>query len=89
MSMSSAVHKTLTGNSASALDTQEGGHHYKDLVIQPIEFIHANNIPYMEGNIIKYVTRWRNKNGITDLRKARHYIDLLIELEEKYKCKSR
>ena len=43
----------------------------------------------MEGNIIKYVIRWRNKNGITDLRKARHYIDLLIELEEKYPCKSR
>ena len=89
MSMGSAVHKTLTGNSTSALATQEGGNHYKDLVIQPIEFIHANNIPYMEGNIIKYVTRWRNKNGITDLRKARHYIDLLIELEEKYQCKSR
>ena len=89
MSISSAVYKTLTGNSTSALSTQEGGNHYKDLAIQPVEFIHANNIPYMEGNIIKYVTRWRNKNGIADLRKARHYIDLLIELEEKDQCKSR
>ena len=75
--------------STSALSVQEGGNHYKDLAIQPVEYIHVNNISYMEGNVIKYVTRWRNKNGITDLRKARHYIDLLIELEEKYPCKSR
>ena len=88
MSISSAEHKTLTG-SKSALDVQEGGHHYKDLVIQPVEYIHANRIPYIEGNVIKYVTRWCNKNDIADLRKARHYIDLLIELEEKYRCKSR
>ena len=76
-------------NSVSALSTQEGGNHYKDLAIQPVEFIHANKIPYMEGNVIKYVTRWRSKNGINDLHKARHYIDLLIELEEKNQCKSR
>lgn len=88
MSLSSVVKNTMS-NGTSALNTQEGGHHYKDLVIQPVEFIHANQIPYMEGNIIKYVTRWRNKNGINDLRKARHYIDLLIELEEKHQCKSR
>lgn len=88
MRISSAVHKTLTDNT-SALTIQEGGNHYKDLAIQPVEYIHANDIPYMEGNIIKYVTRWRIKNGIADLRKARHYIDLLIELEEKDQCKSR
>lgn len=88
MSISAAVHKTLTG-STSALAIQEGGNHYKDLAIQPVEYIHANNIPYMEGNIIKYVTRWRSKNGINDLRKARHYVDLLIELEERNQCKSR
>ena len=57
--------------------------YYKDLAIQPVEYIHANNIPYMEGNVIKYVTRWRDKNGVADLLKARHYIDLLLELEEK------
>ncbi|BCB27022.1 hypothetical protein SKTS_19080 [Sulfurimicrobium lacus] len=67
----------------SALETQEGGSHYKDLKIQPIEFIHANGIPFAEGSVIKYVTRWRNKNGVADLKKARHFIDLLIELEEK------
>lgn len=65
-----------------ALDTQEGGNHYKSLKIQPVEYIHANGIGYFEGCVIKYVTRWRSKNGIEDLRKARHFIDLLIELEK-------
>lgn len=65
----------------SALETQVGGNHYKDLKIQPIEFIHANNIPFCEANAIKYLCRWRNKNGKQDLEKARHYIDLLIQLE--------
>lgn len=63
------------------LDKQVDGNHYKDLSIQPIEYIHANKIPYLEGNVIKYTTRWRNKNGIADLEKAKHYIELLIELE--------
>ena len=65
----------------SALETQVGGNHYKDLKIQPIEFIHANNIPFCEANAIKYLCRWRNKNGRQDLEKAIHYINLLIELE--------
>jgi len=52
--------------------------HYNG-VIQPVEFIVANDIPFREGNIIKYVYRHRKKNGIEDLRKARHYIDMLIE----------
>jgi hypothetical protein len=64
-----------------ALDVQVSGNHYKDLAIQPVEYIHANNIGYFEGNVIKYVSRWRNKNGVKDLEKAKHYIDLLIELE--------
>lgn len=65
-----------------ALDVQVGGDHYKDQKIQPVEYIHANDIGYFEGNVIKYVTRWRKKNGIADLEKARHYIDLLIDLEQ-------
>jgi len=65
----------------SALDKQVGGGHYKDLKIQPIEFIHANNLSYIEGCVIKYITRWRNKNGVEDLEKIKHYIDLLIDLE--------
>lgn len=65
----------------SALDTQEGGGHYKSLAIQPVEYIHANGVGYFEGCVIKYVTRWKAKNGMEDLRKARHFIDLLLELE--------
>jgi len=69
------------GTAVTALDKQIGGGHYKDLNIQPIEFIHANNLPYIEGCVIKYITRWRNKNGVEDLEKIKHYIDLLIDLE--------
>ena len=67
----------------NALDKQVSGTHYKKCAIQPIEYIHANNIPYCEGNVIKYVTRWRDKAGVADLEKAKHYIELLIELEQK------
>ena len=67
----------------SALETQVDGSHYKKLKIQPVEYIHANEIGYMEGNVIKYVSRWKDKNGIKDLEKAKHYIELLIELESK------
>jgi hypothetical protein len=67
----------------SALNTQVSGDHYKSLKIQPIEFIHANGIPFAEGSVIKYVTRWRAKGGIADLEKAKHFIELLIELEKK------
>lgn len=65
-----------------ALEVQEGGSHYKDMPIQPIEYILANNIPFTEGNVIKYVSRWRKKNGVADLKKARHMLDVLIEHEE-------
>ena len=69
--------------SQSSLNIQVGGGHYKDLPIQPVEYIHANTIGYFEGNVIKYVSRWRKKNGLADLLKAKHYIELLIELEGK------
>ena len=65
----------------NALSKQEGGSHYKGYSIQPIEYIHANNIPFAEGSVIKYVTRWRDKNGVADLKKAIHFLELLIELE--------
>lgn len=70
-----------TLSSRNPLDIQVGGAHYKDMAIQPVQFIHANGIGYFEGNVIKYVARWRKKNGIADLEKAKHYIDLLIDLE--------
>jgi len=66
-----------------ALDTQCGGSHYKDMVIQPVEFIHANKLPFLEGCIVKRICRWRNKDGIQDLMKIKHEVDLLIQLEEK------
>lgn len=69
-------------SAARALDTQEGGDHYKDLVIQPVEYIHRNGIGFCEGCAIKYLTRWKAKGGIEDLRKAKHFIDLLIEMEQ-------
>ncbi len=65
----------------SALDVQEGGDHYKGRSIQPVEYIHSNGLGFCEGNVVKYITRWRDKNGIADLKKAKHYIDLLVELE--------
>lgn len=65
----------------SPLQQQEGGSHYRTMKIQPVEYIHANGIPFIEGAVIKYVSRWRAKNGVEDLKKARHFIDLLIELE--------
>ena len=67
----------------TALEVQEGGNHYKSMTIQPVEYIHANQIGYFEGCVIKYVSRWKLKNGIEDLKKARHFLDLLIELESK------
>lgn len=72
----------FTGGSAvNPFKQQEGGSHYKDMAVQPAEFIHKNQIGFMEGSVIKYVTRWRKKGGLEDLRKARHFLDLLIDME--------
>jgi hypothetical protein len=64
----------------SALDTQVQGTHYKDMLIQPVEFIVKNDLAFLEANVIKYVCRHRNKNGIEDLNKAIHYLELAKEL---------
>ena len=66
----------------SALDKQIGGTHYKDMAIQPIEYIHKNGLGFCEGNVVKYITRWKTKNGIEDLRKVIHYAELLIQMEQ-------
>lgn len=63
--------------------TQVGGNHYSKMKIQPIDFITANGIGYIEGNIIKYVCRYKSKNGVEDLKKAQHYLQMLIEQEER------
>ena len=65
----------------NGLATQVGGNHYKKHAIQPIEYCQKNALNYCESNVVKYITRWRDKGGLEDLNKAKHYIDLLIELE--------
>jgi hypothetical protein len=65
-----------------ALGRQVAGNHYKDMKIQVVEYCHKNKIPYMEGNVIKYVTRWTKKGGLEDLEKAKHYIDLILDMEK-------
>lgn len=56
--------------------------HYTQWRIEPFTFLMLNNVPFPEGNVCKYVLRWRKKNGVQDLRKARRIIDMMIELEE-------
>ena len=63
------------------LDKQEGGNHYKDCKIQPIEYITANNLDFMQGNIVKYATRHKDKNGAEDIKKIKHYCDLILKLQ--------
>ena len=58
---------------------QVGGDHYKKRAIQPIDYILENELGFCEGNIIKYVTRYKDKNGLEDLEKAQQYLDFLIE----------
>ena len=65
----------------NALQTQEGGGHYKKLAIQPVEYIFHNKLEYLEGNVVKYVTRHKDKNGAEDIRKAIHYCQLILEMQ--------
>lgn len=64
-----------------ASEKQIGGNHYQHMKIKPTEFILANNIPFLEGNVIKYVCRHKHKNGKEDIEKAIHYLQLLLEHE--------
>lgn len=66
---------------AGALDVQEGGDHYRKNKIQPVEYIHKNGIDFLAGNIIKYATRYKDKNGAEDIRKIIHYAELILQLE--------
>ena len=68
----------------SKLREQVGGDHYSKLAIQPVTYINANGLSYLQGNVIKYITRFKSKGTpLQDLEKAKHYIDMLIELEDK------
>ncbi len=71
----------------SALDIQVAGNHYKSKRIQPVEYTSANNLNFLEGCIVKRITRWRDKPAhkrFEDLEKIKHEVDLLIEMEKKY-----
>lgn len=63
-----------------ANEVQVGGDHYKKNAIQPWDYITSNQLGYLEGNIVKYVSRWKDKGGRQDLEKARHYLDKLLEV---------
>lgn len=65
----------------SALDTQIGGNHYKDMAIQPMQYSMANNLNAAQHTVIKYVTRYKAKNGRQDIEKAIHTLQLLLEIE--------
>ena len=63
----------------SVYKKQIGGAHYKNMKIQPAQFINENNLPFAEGNAIKYICRHKHKGEVQDLEKAKHYIDMIIE----------
>lgn len=65
----------------STLKNQVDGTHYKQMAIQPVEYCHKNGIDFLEGSVIKYVSRYKQKNGAKDLRKAIHFLQILLELE--------
>ncbi len=74
---------TVTLTTTAPNDIQVGGTHYKEKDIQPWDAIHAWGLGFFSGNVVKYVARHHQKGGVDDLRKARHYLDKLIELHTK------
>jgi hypothetical protein len=66
---------------ATSSDYQVGGSHYSSKAIQPIHYIYANQLDFYQGNVVKYVTRYKEKNGLQDLMKAKHYLEMLIDQE--------
>jgi Protein of unknwon function (DUF3310) len=71
------------GGFARADYKQVGGEHYVTKAIQPWEVIERNGMGFFDGNALKYLMRYKDKNGVEDLKKALHYIEKLIEMEEK------
>jgi len=74
-------HNDMIRQSVKGKNRQVGGDHYIDFKIMPIEYISKNNLDFLEGNIVKYVSRHRNKNGAEDIKKIIHYAELILELE--------
>ncbi len=77
--MSDGITEMMREMAMNALNKQEGGDHYKSMKIQPVEFITANDLGFLEGNVIKYICRHHAKNGAEDIRKAIHYCELLLQ----------
>ena len=73
---------SIVSEKSDVLNGSHLGQHYKSLAIEPIQYIEANHLGFHEGNIVKYVSRWRLKDGLDDLKKAKFYIERLIELAE-------
>lgn len=65
----------------SVLSAQHGGKHYKEKGIQPIEYANANELSFFQGNVVKYVTRYKDKKGVEDVKKAIHYLQMILEFE--------
>lgn len=68
---------------SSVLETQVGGSHYKNMTMQPVEFAVKANLSFIQGSIVKYVSRYKSKNGKQDIDKAIHFAKLAIELNGK------
>jgi|TARA_R110000823_G_scaffold305464_1_gene427559 hypothetical protein len=74
-------HNDMIRQSVKGKDRQVGGDHYIDFKIMPIEYISKNKLDFLEGNVVKYISRHRKKNGAEDIRKVIHYAELILELE--------
>ena len=74
--------QTTTASPAPSEHSATSPNYYAKYEVKPIDFIVDNDLPFAEGNIVKYVVRWKQKNGVEDLKKARVYLDKLIELDE-------
>lgn len=72
----------------NALEKQVGGAHYKNLKKQPIELIAKADLNFFQGNIVKYISRYESKNGVEDVKKAKHYAELAWELQPKNRAGS-
>jgi len=71
--------RRLAEEEPKASAKQIGGSHYKDCDIQPIDYIVKNNLDFLEGNVIKYITRHKTKGGVEDIKKVIHYAELILE----------
>jgi len=78
-----SVNGFATVSESNPRENQIGGDHYRTMAIQPADFIMANKLGWAEGCAIAYITRWREKGGLQDLRKAIHTLELLIDHESK------